>query len=213
MQANGAVERSNFIFVMGPFADAGNKNLPDPGRTEGAHLVAAPVPAVEIADDANALSVGGPDGEAGAGHAVNGAQLRAEFVVNPALVPLAEEIQIGLTESGEEGIGIARASKGAGFVGNHQVVSIHTVGFGCGAFEDIGFRYPFEFYDRFVLFVDGLEFNLGGVRHKRPRDKARAVSEGMKSEQLMRRTLSCLDQTVNFVLGQSHGPDNITEAG
>ncbi len=59
--------------------------------------------------------------------------------------------------------------------------------------------------------MDRLEFDLGGVRQQCPRDKAGAVSEGMKSEQLVRRTVSCLAQTVKFVLGESHGPDSITD--
>ena len=71
----------------------------------------APVPMVEIADDADALGVRRPDGEAGAVNAVNHAELRAELVVNFPLVALAEEKQIRFAERGQKRIRVARAAR------------------------------------------------------------------------------------------------------
>ncbi len=58
----------------------------------------AAVPIIEIADDADALGVRRPDGETGSGEAIDDAQLRAEFVIDAALIALAEEIQIRFAE-------------------------------------------------------------------------------------------------------------------
>ena len=87
-----SVSAADLVFVKRALADAGNENLPDARGAEGAHLVEAPVPAVEAADDADALGVGGPHGEAGSRHAVQDAELRAELFVNPPLVAFAEEV-------------------------------------------------------------------------------------------------------------------------
>ena len=70
----------------------------------------AAVPMVEIADDADALRIRRPDGEAGAGHAVNHAQLRAELLVNFPFVALAEQKQIRFAERRQKGKRIARAA-------------------------------------------------------------------------------------------------------
>src|SRR5215471_10317711 len=75
-----AVQITDFVFVQGAFAHARYKDLPNTRGTERTHLVKPAVPVIEIADDANALGVGRPDGKAGAGHTINGAQLRAELI-------------------------------------------------------------------------------------------------------------------------------------
>ena len=85
---------ANFKFVMRADADARNEYFPDAGRAEQSQGMKPSVPLVEIANDADALRVRRPDGEAGAGHLVNHAQLRAEFFVNTAFIALAEQIQI-----------------------------------------------------------------------------------------------------------------------
>jgi hypothetical protein len=65
---------------------------------------------IEIAHDTDPPRIRGPDGEARAVDAVEGAQLRAELFVNPPLVALAEEIQVGLAQRRQKGIGIAGAA-------------------------------------------------------------------------------------------------------
>src|SRR5580765_2481770 len=57
--------------VMRPFAHARNKNLPDTRRPKRSHGMTAAIPLVEIANDTDALRVGRPDGEAGAGDAID----------------------------------------------------------------------------------------------------------------------------------------------
>lgn len=86
---------------MGAFADTGEENFPDAGRAEIAQRMNAAVPIIEFADDADALGVGGPDGEAGAVDAVHFAQVRAEFVVDAVFISLAEQEEVGLAEAGE----------------------------------------------------------------------------------------------------------------
>ena len=58
-----------FVFVK--FLYSGDKKLPNPGAAQNSHGAAAAVPAVEAADDADALGVGRPDGEKNAGNVVN----------------------------------------------------------------------------------------------------------------------------------------------
>ena len=50
-------------FVVRAFADAGQENLPDAAAEQLAHRIAAAVPAVEIADHADALRIRRPDVE------------------------------------------------------------------------------------------------------------------------------------------------------
>ena len=53
----------------------------------------ASVPAVEVADDADAHSVGRPDGEMDAGDAADVERMRAELVVDPGVIALAEQVE------------------------------------------------------------------------------------------------------------------------
>jgi hypothetical protein len=98
VQLDFAVRVADLKFVMRADADAGQENFPDARRAEQPHRMKTSVPAVKIADDADALRVRRPDREARAGHAVNGAQLRAELVINFPLVALAKEKQVRLAE-------------------------------------------------------------------------------------------------------------------
>src|ERR1700679_781722 len=54
---------AHFELVMGSFGDARNEDFPDPGLNPFSHRVASTVPAVEISHDADALSIGRPDGK------------------------------------------------------------------------------------------------------------------------------------------------------
>ena len=54
----------------------------------------ASVPAVEIADHADALGVGRPDREVDAVGVADAQRVRAELVVDPGVVPFAEQIEI-----------------------------------------------------------------------------------------------------------------------
>jgi len=61
---------------------------------------------VEIADDANALSVGRPDGEMHAGDSGDFAKMRAEFFVILEMSAFAEEVEVVVGEKRREGEGI-----------------------------------------------------------------------------------------------------------
>src|SRR5881396_494318 len=65
LQADPAVLIANFEFVMRSFGHTRNKDFPNAGQAEGAHLVDAPIPSVEIADNDDPLRVWSPDGETG----------------------------------------------------------------------------------------------------------------------------------------------------
>src|SRR6267378_3621175 len=94
LQTDVAMQISDFEFVMGADADARHENFPYAGRTQGAHRMAAPIPLVEIADDANPLRIRRPNRETSPGHPIDRAQLRAELIINAPFVALAKEIQI-----------------------------------------------------------------------------------------------------------------------
>src|SRR5438477_7564183 len=57
------------IFIGFAFGEVGDENLPDALRWVEAHGIYPVVPIVEVAYDADALGVGGPDGEMHAAHA------------------------------------------------------------------------------------------------------------------------------------------------
>ncbi len=96
------------------------------------------VPAVEIANDADPLRVGRPDGETGPRHAVNRAQLRAELLIKPALIPFAKQIQVRLAERRQERIRIAGAADLTAAVSDDQIVGINAVRLVGAALEDAG---------------------------------------------------------------------------
>src|SRR5436190_3943546 len=130
---------ANFVFVLVALLYARDKNFPDAGLAKRTHQVETAIPIVEVADDADALGVGGPDGEAGAGHAINSAQLGAQLIIDAELLALAEQIQIRFADGGQEGIGIARAMHLAGAIRDYQLISVNTVCGGGGAFENLRF--------------------------------------------------------------------------
>ncbi len=69
-----------------------------------AHHVAAAVPVVEVADDADARCVGRPDREAGARDAGNGADPGAQFFINLLVRAFAEQVQVEVAEGLRETI-------------------------------------------------------------------------------------------------------------
>jgi len=79
-----------------------------------AHGVDASVPAVEVADHADAVSVGRPDGEVDAAHAVHLAGVRAQLAVRLGVAPLAEKVQVVFGQQRAEGIRIGKRLLQAG---------------------------------------------------------------------------------------------------
>src|ERR1700678_491574 len=65
-----AVGGLDLEFVVGALGYVGEEDFPDAGAEELAHGMVAAVPAIEIADDADALGIRRPDGEAATAHAL-----------------------------------------------------------------------------------------------------------------------------------------------
>src|ERR1700721_1785503 len=97
VQFDAAMRVANLKFIVRALPHTGDENLPDTRRPEQAHGMKSSIPVIEIANDADALRIGRPNGKAGPGNSVNHAELGAEFFVNFSLVALAEKIQIGFT--------------------------------------------------------------------------------------------------------------------
>ena len=89
-----AAARANFVLVIDSRADAGNEQLPHARAAERTHHVDPPVPAVEIADHADAGRVGRPHRERHAADACHLADVRAELVVRTVVLLLAPQIKI-----------------------------------------------------------------------------------------------------------------------
>src|SRR2546430_17433621 len=62
------------------------------------------VPAVEIADDADAFCRRRPDSEIDSGNSIDGLQVRAEFFVGIVVAAFGHEVQVEITEVKREGI-------------------------------------------------------------------------------------------------------------
>ena len=82
--------------VMRPLPDLRHEHLPHTGVAQAPHHVPPAVPVVEVADHAHSLGVRRPDGKRRAVDAFDLAKLRAQLVVKPQLVPLADQVQFGV---------------------------------------------------------------------------------------------------------------------
>ena len=82
------------------------EDLPHAAGAERAHRVHAPVPVVEVADDADAGRVRGPDREVNAFDAADRHRMRAELVVDAGVIAFAEEIEIVVGEHPAEAVGV-----------------------------------------------------------------------------------------------------------
>ena len=108
-----AVFCADFIFVDFAGLDSREEKLPDAGGAEQAHRFAAAVPAVEVADNGDAVGVGRPDGEADAARTIDGDAVRAHHLIDLVVFAGVEEIDVHLADGGEEGIGIADTERGS----------------------------------------------------------------------------------------------------
>ena len=74
--------------------EAGNEKLPDAAGGVQLQRMAAAVPVVEVADDADAPGVRRPDGEVRAADAIDLADLGPELLVTAEQLPFAEQVQV-----------------------------------------------------------------------------------------------------------------------
>jgi len=63
----------------------------------------------------------------------------------------------------------------------------------CDAFKNVSGGNPRQFDFRFVLFVNGLDFNFPGIRQKRTDDEAGFVAQRVHSEKRVRRLVFQFD--------------------
>jgi hypothetical protein len=96
--------RADLVLVVVAVGEAGDEQLPDPRRPEGAHRVEPSVPEVEVADDADRSRRRSPDRERGADDAVDLAHVRAQTLVDPLVPTLGCEVQVELAERRREGV-------------------------------------------------------------------------------------------------------------
>ena len=71
LQNLAGVAITDFVFVDLSGIEIGDKQLPDAATTTHAHLVATPVPPIEVANDTGALGVWRPDGKQHAADAIH----------------------------------------------------------------------------------------------------------------------------------------------
>ena len=116
MSGNSAPFASDdLVFVIGAGGDAGNENLPDAAVDALAHLRAAPVPLVEVADDGDAPGVRRPDGEMRSFDALMRQQMRAEPFIELLMRAFDEQIIVHRAEHRREGVRIGEGPVAAPF--------------------------------------------------------------------------------------------------
>ncbi len=115
--------------VEGSFAESRDEELPDAAGDVLLHGMTAAIPSIEVADDADAGGVGGPDGEVDAIDTVHVAQLRAESAVASPVSALSEQIQIVVAQQRRKGIRIVNRHLVPSMVGNAQHIWLAPLGF------------------------------------------------------------------------------------
>ena len=122
LQQQITVARANFVFVIRARADAGDEQLPHARAAERAHHVDAPVPAIEVADHADAARVGRPHRERHAADAGHLAHVRAELVVGAVVLLLAPQMKIEVAERRHERVRIVSRDRFAVGVVNLELI-------------------------------------------------------------------------------------------
>ena len=110
LQQKRAGVRADLEFVVRAFRHARQEKFPDAAAEQPAHRIDAAIPAIEIADNADALRVRRPDREIDPVDAADRPKLRAEFLVNLQVIALGEEVQIHLAHDRPIGVRIVRES-------------------------------------------------------------------------------------------------------
>ena len=76
----------------------------------------AAIPLIEVADDADPLGVGRPDGEVDARHGADGDPARAELVPRTVVRAFAQQVQVEIAEDLAELVGVDDLARAAAFV-------------------------------------------------------------------------------------------------
>lgn len=99
-----AVRAADIELVERALPDAGQEQLPHPGRAERAHRRARAVPVGEVTGHPHPARVRRPYGEPGPGHPLVDHRLRAERPPQLLVAALPDQMQIQLTERGQEAV-------------------------------------------------------------------------------------------------------------
>ena len=93
-----------FILVDLAGMDARHENFPDAALEAAAHGMTPAIPAIEIANDTHLARVRGPNGEAGAGNAVDGHGMRTQLLEGAKVGALDQEMDVEFAEDGAEAV-------------------------------------------------------------------------------------------------------------
>src|SRR5450432_3027357 len=97
-------------------------------------------------------------------------------------------------------------------IGDYQIIGINLVGRPGDALKNVGVGYPLQFDLWFTFFMNGLDFNPGGIRQKRADDETRTVAERLHSEQRVGLLVGQFDEAAQFCGRENHAGLNLTES-
>ena len=101
-----ALGRPDLELVAQIVLQLGHEQFPHPRRHQPPHRMGAAVPAVEVADDADALGVGGPHREVHPGRRADHDPVRAKPFERAKQIAFAEQVQIEIGEDLSVAVGI-----------------------------------------------------------------------------------------------------------
>ncbi len=100
-----SLRTDDLVFVVVASLGARHKNFPEAVAAH-AHRVAAAIPVVEVADDADAPGIRREHGEAHSCHALKDHRVCAELVVKLQMVAFAKKVQVEVRQDRREAVGI-----------------------------------------------------------------------------------------------------------
>ena len=168
-----ALRPDDLVFIGGALRHLGGKDLPDADAEAAAHLMAAAIPAVEIADDSDAPGIGRPDGKMHAGDALMGDEMGAEPLIDALMRALGEEVVVERPEDRTEGVRVVELPAAAG-IARPQLVEAAQREAGDQPLEEAVIVLPGERAEKLALRRDDIQ-RLGmryegahrraGIRH------------------------------------------------
>ena len=121
------VPRLDLILVDIPLLEARNKQLENAGVVPAhlPHLMAPPIPLVEIANHADPHGAGRPHGKIHALHPVNGHGMRAHFLIYIVVNARSEFLNVLVCIQRRKGVGVTKLLLSAALKGNQQRIRCH----------------------------------------------------------------------------------------
>ena len=204
-----AVARTNLIFVASAGLDTGDKNFPHAALAAQAHRMASRIPGVEVADDADALCIGGPDGEGGPLDAIDLAQVGTESFEGAQMRAFREQPDIEFAEDCRKAVRVVNFLYAARPDDAQAVVELWI------ASENGGFEKTGRFTQCFDLALCKFDQDFTRVSvngEDRPGTRLHgaqpetALGVGMQAESGERVTVFGVTECENFSLVQHGGP-------